>query len=220
MATFASILIGTGFIGSDTVQVTESNGAGSLNQLLASVGNEKYIIDSFEIWSDDPAQLEQPIGLIHLSPDGNFSNKLVIPTKSVNQITNVIKYIDSANFPLDENTRISYNILPNAVVRFTLNINQGARKDNSLIMQLNQMGAKSIRPEVLKDLGYREPEEMNKWKTASDKEFMQAVGEILQPQKKENVSVKKLIIAGLVLIAGAYVLYAISDGAATSFYKK
>jgi hypothetical protein len=220
MPSYTPILIGTDFISSASVQVTEGNGAGTLNQLLSTVGNEKYQIASVELWSDNPVQLEEPIGLISISPNGNSSNHVVIPTKSIFQIANVIKSIDTKNFPLDENTRISYNILPNTIVKFTLNIDNTIRQDNSLVKLLEKMGAQSIAPEIMKELGYKEPEEIKKWKSADGEQFKQATGEILQPQKKNYDPVKKLIVAGLVIIAGTYMLYAISNGAATSFFKK
>lgn len=220
MPSFIPILIGTSYIGGSTeVQVVESNGTGSLNQLLATVGNEKYIIDSFEIWTDNIDQLMQPIALVRLSPDGNYKNFVVIPQKSIYQFQNVLKKIETNNFPLDENTRINYNILPNANVKLTLNINKSVRKDNSLTKVLEQMGSKSIRPEIMQELGFREPEEIDELKkkkqTAKDKEYIQAVGKIMQPRLLRDVNMtKKLIIAGLVLIAGSSVLYALTNGAA------
>jgi hypothetical protein len=242
MASYSAILIGTDYIGgAENVTVTESNGSGSLNQLLATVGNEKFIIDSFEIWSDDADQLMQPIGLIQLQPDGNAKTKYVVPQKSRYQIQNVLKNVSTSNFPLDENTRISYNILPSANVKLTLNINKNIRKDNSLTKVLQQMGAKSLAPEIMQDLGFREPDELDEKKLNSLKkngfsepeeinnvegeETANKTGTIVTSQKDvttkilQPISARSLIIAGLVIIAGISIT-AMIGGAAPSFLIK
>jgi len=224
MPSYTPILIGTNYIGaSGEVTVSEANGDGSLNQLLSTVGNEKFIIDSFEIWSDSTDQLQQPIQLTQLKADGNHKVKNVVPQKCVYQFGNVLKDLKTGNFPLDENTRISYNVLANTNTKMTLNINKDIRKDNSLVKLLAQAGGKSIQPEVLKDLGLREPEELNwnenKKKTKAE-DNLNAEGDDMQPQGKSNDTATKLIFAGLVITAGAFVLYALSRGAAKYFIKK
>jgi hypothetical protein len=224
MAAYNAILIGTDYIGgSDSVKVTESNGAGTLNQLLATVGNEKYIIDSFEIWSDSPDQLMQPIGLANFPPNGNSSNRYLIPQKSRYQFQDVLKGLDTNNFPLDENTRITYNIFPNANVRLTMNINKSIRKDNSLVKGLEEAGAKNINYDILKDIGISEPEEIiektkQEKQTIGESQFKNSIGKILQPQNgKIEYKAAKLIVAGLVIVAGVFALFAASNGAAPSF---
>lgn len=245
MADYSAILIGTDYVGgAESVTVSESNGAGSLNNLLATVGNEKFIIDSFQIWSDDADQLMQPIGLVQLQPDGNAKTKYIVPQKSRYQIQNVLKNVSTSNFPLDENTRISYNILPSANVKLTMNINKNIRKDNSLTKVLQQMGAKSVAPEIMHDLGFREPEELNEKKLKNLKENgfqepdeQKADGTIEKTVKSESentaagvendaalkilqpIPARSLIIAGLVIIAGLSIT-AMVGGAAPSFLIK
>ena len=218
MATYNAVLIGTGFIGSDNIQITEANGDGSLNQLIANVGNETYIIDSFEIWSDDIDQLHQPIGLLQVEPNGNACGHYIVPQKPLDSISNVLKDMKTNNFPIDENTRISYNVNPGATVKLTLNINKDVRNDFSFKKMLEEFGSHSIKPDVLKALGYREPEEMYE-KVISPKiqvnKCMATPKEIKQPPKKKKPEIPvKTLLAGLVITVGVFIVYYNSEGAA------
>jgi hypothetical protein len=228
MAVYSAVLIGTGYIGNPNVTVTEGNGAGTLNQLLSSVGNEKYVIDGMDLWSDNIDQLSQPIGLVQQNINGNQCSQLVVPQKPVTSIANVLPGVKLGNYPLTEDTRINYTVLPGATVRMTVNINKEVRNDFSLTAELIKAGGHSIKPDVLRELGYREPEEINeilnqkkkKAKTVNIQTCLEP-----EPKKQQPAPVKsdvsgKILLAGLLMTAGVMFVHFKTGGqAALTFIK-
>jgi hypothetical protein len=177
MASYTAILIqANGYIGSSDITISEGNGVGTLDQLLANLGNEKYVLDYIEIWSDNKDQLMQPIGLINFSPEGNYIQEYLTPQQDVYQFANILNKIMAKSFVIDENSRITLSILANTTVKMTLYINKEIRNIASLTKQLEQEGAKGIRLELAKEIGFREPEELKESKlTTTEKEKQEAL---------------------------------------------
>lgn len=228
MPTYSAVLIGTGYIGNPNVTVTEGNGAGTLNQLLSSVGNEKYVIDGMDLWSDNIDQLSQPIGLVQQNINGNQCGQIVVPQKPVTSIANVLPGIKLGNYPLTEDTRINYTVLPGATVKMTVNINKQVRNDFSLTAELIKAGGHSIKPDVLRELGYREPEEINeilnqqkkKGKTVNIQTCLEPEPKKQQPAPKIDDHSVNILIAGLIMMAATMFIYSKSGGrAALTFIK-
>jgi len=163
MAIYSLTLISINNIGGTNVTLQESNGVGTVNQLLATVGNEPLIIDSVDVFSDSTSQVQQPIEFIRKSLTGNLKNVIKIPTLDRFQLNNTIKGVKTKKFPIDEDTYINYIIEANTSVKITLNINKEARKYLSYTKMLDNANKNNVFNEVIKEIGFREPDEVKAW---------------------------------------------------------
>jgi hypothetical protein len=163
MPTYTAILISVNNVGGTDVTIQENNGVGTVNQLLATVGNEPLLLDSVDIYSTNKSQMEQPIEFIRKELNGNERNFIQNPTLSVYQLNNTIKGIQTKDVTIDENTYINYTIQPNTNVKLTLNINKAARKYLSYTKILDIANQNNMFDVVIKEIGFREPDEIPAW---------------------------------------------------------
>jgi len=163
MAIYTATLISVNNIGGTDVTLQESNGAGTLNQLLATVGNEKLIIDSVDLFSTSVSQVQQPIEFIKKGINGNEKNIVRIPNLDVYQLNNTITGLKTKKFSIDEDTYINYVIEGNSNIRITLNINKEAREVLSYTRILDQANKSNMFNQVIREIGFREPDEIQGW---------------------------------------------------------
>lgn len=188
MAIYYSTIIETDILGDTEVKITETS---SLNSFLNSLGQEKFIISSLNIWSDNESQLTQPITLIQNKPEGNVNQKLKIPSIDKYQSINILNDVKLGNFQFDEDSKFDYTILANTKIKLTLNMisDEEARKKLSYTKMLEKSGAKNVVKDITEDLGFKEPEELTQWFPEPAKMFKEI--EELIPIRKGKVKVKK-----------------------------
>ena len=137
MAVFFSVLIEENIYGdNENVTIEESNAP--LNEIVNSLGQEKYIINSINIWSLNPDQIRQTLIINKSDPDGNSISVTKSPQLDSFQKQFQIQNYKINNVEFDQNTKFIYEILPNTEIRFTINIDDTTRRYLSSSSQLLQ----------------------------------------------------------------------------------
>jgi hypothetical protein len=219
MAIYSATVISVNNIGGTDVTLQENNGVGTVNQLLATVGNEKLIIDSVDIYSTNKSQIEQTIEFIKHGINGNEKNFVKSPILNTYQLNNTIKNVKTKKFSIDEDTTINYTILGNTNVKLTLNINKEARKVLSYTEILNKANKSSIFNQVIKEIGFRESDEIKTWDGRPTEDFreLQEIRDFpadgVMPEKYTPASKKSNgICLAIVLVAASFITFISGKG--------
>ncbi|MDD4970768.1 MAG: hypothetical protein PHT07_15180 [Paludibacter sp.] len=219
MATYTAILISVNNVGGTDVTLQEQNGIGTVNQLLATTGNEPLVVDSVDIFSLNTSQVQQPIEFIKRALNGDEKSLINVPPLSIYQLNNTIKGVDAKKFSIDENTYINYTIEGNTFVRLTLNINKKDREILSYTKMLDKANKSNIFNVVIKELGFREPDEIPTWdgdpsedyRELEEIRFFPATGEGSTEYKPTEKQGNGLGIA-LLLVAASLVTFIAGKG--------
>jgi hypothetical protein len=92
--------------------------------------------------------------------NGDDKDLVLIPNVDSYQSQNSINGFPLGDFPLDEDTGIEYDILPNTTVKLTFRINEPAREDISNSKNLEKAtGIAPLLKQVIKNIGIPEPGE-------------------------------------------------------------
>lgn len=199
MARFFSTLIEQNILGDGTQEVTASNASTqtSLNQLLANVGGEKYIIGCINLFSSNVDQLRQPIVLKKDDINGNTKRDVIVPSIDSYQKQSILNDVGLKSFNLDENSGLEYKLLANSSVKMTLNLEAKKRIFLSNAKMLKeQLGIKKdLKSEVLGDIDIPEPEELKKsacsQREISEPEEIKKAKRFKKPKKIKKIKKKE-----------------------------
>ena len=122
---YYSTLIKQDIIGTnENISVSQ---AVSLNQFLQSIGQEKYIISSFNLWTSCRNQVTQPLRILKTRPDGEQVIETKVPQLSSYQIQNQLIGYTLDQLEFDQDSKFEYEILGNCQVQLILNIDDSVR---------------------------------------------------------------------------------------------
>jgi hypothetical protein len=217
MAVYYSTVIDSNLLGDTGIKITETS---SLNAFINSLGQEKYIICSLNIWSDNELQLVEPIKLVKSGIEGNVIEDLKIPSVDSYQVINALNKIKVDNWQFDEDCRLDYAIRAYTIVKITLNLSceEGAREMLSYPKILEELGAENVLKTVKEVLGFKEPDELPQWEPAPAETFkeVEEITPIIKPKaevKKKEVKEKVAIEDWITpfIVVTSIVLWIMSD---------
>jgi hypothetical protein len=190
MAVYYSALIKQDIIGSNT-NVSTSQPSSPLKQLLNNVGNEKYVISSLNIWSDNFTQLIQPIKLIRKTIDGKEDSHTVVPSVDNYQKQSILNNISLDNFEFNEDTKFEYSLLGDTNVKLTLNFDEAARKKLSVESEMLGVDPDEKGENIVPDLSDQLKLENEYEEGEPDKKLIQEQKKQKQEQQKKKPSSTK-----------------------------
>ena len=143
------VTISTGTTG---VSVTSNQ---NWNALVYALGQEKTKMNSMLIWSDNPAQLTQPIRFVNRDPNGDNKQKVITPIVDPYQVVSQINdlktlSVDGKPFTLDGQNQVEYDILPNTNIRMVVFV---ADEHSVTTKFLKDNGIETDFSKVIQDLG-------------------------------------------------------------------
>lgn len=144
--TYYSTNIKQNIIG-DNPNVTSSQPV-PLNTLVKSLGTEKLVLNSFNLWSDNRLQLIQPVSVVKTKADGSQDKYTVFPQLDSFQVQNVLNNYSLNDLEFDQDSKFEYRILPNSKLQLTLNIDDSVRKYLSATEQLKQAENEAQTPQA------------------------------------------------------------------------
>jgi hypothetical protein len=207
---YDSTIADTNLLGNTGIKLTETS---SLNAFINSLGQEKYIISSLNIWSDNEAQLVEPITLIKSGPEGNITEDLKVPQIDSYQTINALNNYELKDWQFGEDNKIGYKILGNSIVKLTLNLSDSkeVKKSLSYTEMLKDAGAEDILEAVKDEFGFKEPEKLLKTQSSPAKKIEKPKVETSLISKNELFKIfKSPYIFVPVVVLGCVILWAMA----------
>jgi hypothetical protein len=177
MALYFSTLIQSNIIdGNENVELTQTTQ--QFKELLNSLGTEKLVICSLNLWSNNRLQLIQPITFVKTMADGQESYFTKIPQLDSFQTENVLNNFNLNNYQFNEDSTLRYEILPESTIYLQLNFDGDDRDKLSLLTQLG------VNPDDKIE---------NLIHPASEEEKEDIKKEVQKPKTKKTIQEKKKI---------------------------